>query len=271
MPQTIGAEIPDEIDPYMAEATAVWDEIIEIRFLSEKMQDIIEGRDDGPMLTPVKPKRKKVKTEIIEEEKENSYLPKPTPNTVTDEQIQNHRASLITSFSEQKYADLRSKCKQQNLNTKGKKTELVDRLTEKTLCTEYGSPRMRNSYQTAMNSPLPVAKKDPQPRSLQSQTSMFYFAFSHCKLELRHIILAQHDFVYQKYFVDEKTDQAKIEIAITLGPAKIVAENTQVKLALLISKLWFRNDYKIHKRTATPIISRRHFHFNIYSRYSKYN
>ena len=175
MPQTISGEIPkDEIDPFVAEATAVWDEIIEMRFLSEKMLDIIEGRDDGPMLTPVKPKRKKVKTEVTEEEEESStdvYLPKPTPNTVTDEQIQSHRASLMASFSEQKYADLRIKCKKENLNTKGKKTELVERLAEKTLCTEYGSPRMRNSYQTAMNSPLPVTKKDTQPRSLQSVSS----------------------------------------------------------------------------------------------------
>ena len=101
------------------------------------------------------------------------YLPKPSGNHVTEEQIQSHRESLISSYNEQNYNNLRNQCRVNNLNAKGKKSELVERLAERTLTVEYGSPRMRNSYQTAMNSPLPITKKDTQPKSLQSVSSMF--------------------------------------------------------------------------------------------------
>ena len=94
---------------------------------------------------------------------------------VTEEQIQSHRESLISSYNEQNYNNLRNQCRVNNLNAKGKKSELVERLAERTLTVEYGSPRMRNSYQTAMNSPLPITKKDTQPKSLQSVSSMFFF------------------------------------------------------------------------------------------------
>merc|ERR1711970_998572 len=46
---------------------ALWDDIYELKLLSEKMMDVIEGKDDGPMLTPVKPKRRKVDDTIDKE------------------------------------------------------------------------------------------------------------------------------------------------------------------------------------------------------------
>ena len=115
--------------------------------------------------------------------KEELYLPKPTGNHITEEQIQTHRQSLITSYNEQNYNKLRNQCRVNNLNAKGKKSELVERLAERTLTVEYGSPRMRNSYQTAMNSPLPITKKDTQPKSLQSVSSKF-LAFSSFSREI---------------------------------------------------------------------------------------
>ena len=68
--QTVSNSAPIEPDfvPFAEETTSLWDEIYEIKILSEKMQDIIEGKDDGPMLTPVKPKRRKIKEEESDEE-----------------------------------------------------------------------------------------------------------------------------------------------------------------------------------------------------------
>ena len=68
--QTVSNSAPIEPDfvPFEEESTSLWDEIYEIKILSEKMQDIIEGKDDGPMLTPVKPKRRKIKEEESDEE-----------------------------------------------------------------------------------------------------------------------------------------------------------------------------------------------------------
>jgi len=179
-------QTPINIDfvPFLEDDMALWDDIYELKLLSEKMQDVIDGKDDGPILTPVKPKRRKVAETTIEEDDDGDdddngelYLPKPAANRVTEDQIIKHRESLMQSFSNDLYKDLRLKCKKNNLNANGKKTELIERLAEKTLISEYGSPRMRNSYQTAMNTPLPISKKNEpklikgEPMSLQSHSS----------------------------------------------------------------------------------------------------
>ena len=87
--------------------------------------------------------------------------------SVPKQDIEEYRSSLTSRYSQQRVVDLREVCKREQLDTKGKKKELVDRIVNKTINMEYGSPRMRNSYQTAMNTPLPIT----QPKSLRSNTS----------------------------------------------------------------------------------------------------
>ena len=65
---TGSAPIDPDYVPFEEETTSLWDEIYEIKILSEKMMDIIEGKDDGPMLTPVKPKRRKIREEESDDE-----------------------------------------------------------------------------------------------------------------------------------------------------------------------------------------------------------
>ena len=105
------------------------------------MQDIIDGKDDGPVLTPIKKAR-----------------------NPADE----HRTSVIEKLNEKNCNQLRSQCKQENLDSKGKKAELVERLAEKSVKQKYGSPKMRESYQTAMSTPV------AQPKSLQSSSSKIF-------------------------------------------------------------------------------------------------
>ena len=82
-----------------------------------------------------------------------------------------NRESLNAEYGSKKVVQLREVCRKENLETHGRKQELIDRIVNKTVKAEYGSPRMRNSYQTAMDSPLPV-KNDP--KSLRSNTSSKY-------------------------------------------------------------------------------------------------
>ena len=87
----------------------------------------------------------------------------------------------MEEYKSKKVVQLREVCRKQNLDTHGKKQDLVERIVNKTISLkqtngEYGSPRMRNSYQTAMASPLPISSKttSEQPKSLRSNTSSMY-------------------------------------------------------------------------------------------------
>ena len=104
-------------------------------------------------------------------EPQSTAEPPSTGSGTSDEHdIDERRTTLTCRYSQQKVVELREVCKRENLDTKGKKKDLVDRIVNKTLTSEYGSPRMRNSYQTAMNTPLPITTVS-QPKSLRSNTS----------------------------------------------------------------------------------------------------
>ena len=105
------------------------------------MQEIIDGKDDGPVLTPIKKAK---------------------------DSAEEHRISMTEQLNEKNCNQLRSQCKQENLDSKGKKAELVERLAEKSVSKKFGSPKMRESYQTAMSTPI------AQPKSLQSSSSKFF-------------------------------------------------------------------------------------------------
>jgi len=155
--------------------TAFEDEETDLVLYADQLEKIIEGLLDGPIHTPVKKRPTQEDTVEIDEsstQEEIQFTVPELPSTESDgsvprQDIEEYRTSLANRYSQQKVVDLREVCKQQQLDTKGKKKELVDRIVDKTINMEYGSPRMRNSYQTAMNTPLPIT----QPKSLRSNTS----------------------------------------------------------------------------------------------------
>ena len=87
----------------------------------------------------------------------------------------------MEEYTSKKVVQLREVCRKNNWATHGKKQELIERIVNESISMkqnngEYGSPRMRNSYQTAMASPLPIShSKNEQPKSLRSNTSSKYF------------------------------------------------------------------------------------------------
>jgi len=158
-------------------STAFEDEETDLCLYADQLEKVIEGLLDGPIHTPVKKRRTHEETMEIEEsstEVEIQFTVPELPSTGSEENappqdIEEYRTSLANRYSQQRVVDLREVCKREQLDTKGKKKELVDRIVNKTINMEYGSPRMRNSYQTAMNSPFQPTVT--QPKSLRSNAS----------------------------------------------------------------------------------------------------
>lgn len=116
--------------------------------------------------TPMK--EKAIKEEISDETMPSLEL---ASETVTEEasaelpsleKIDQSRDEYQKRYSCMKVVDLKKICKKKDLPNTGRKAELVNRLVDKSLKLEYGSPRMRQSYQNAMAAPL----DNSHPRSL---------------------------------------------------------------------------------------------------------
>jgi len=153
--------------------TAFEDEETDLCLYADQLEKIIEGLLDGPIHTPVKKRRTHEETLEIDESSTQEEIQFTVPELPSAESekstpdIEEYRTSLTSRYSQQRVIELREVCKREHLDTKGKKKELVDRIVNKTINMEYGSPRMRNSYQTAMNTPLPIT----QQKSLRSNAS----------------------------------------------------------------------------------------------------
>lgn len=167
------------------------DALTELIFAESYSDNFVLG-DEIPVKTPLKEKRQNEVESITTEEDstinavaiddaikaESSELSMPMPmESMPMESGNFHQNSLERSkqelndrYSTCKVVQLKSLCEQENLSKLGRKQELINRLVDQSLKNQYGSPRMRNSYQTAMSSPL--APPDDRPTSAMSHSSL---------------------------------------------------------------------------------------------------
>ncbi|CBY18282.1 unnamed protein product [Oikopleura dioica] len=110
--------------------------------------------------------------ESVEEEAEEEVTPElhSSVEPISLELINKSRAEYEKRYSRQKVAELKKMCDTEKLPKYGRKAEIVNRLVDNKIKIEYGSPRMRQSYQNAMAAPLKTAPKSLTRSNLTGST-----------------------------------------------------------------------------------------------------
>jgi hypothetical protein len=125
----------------------------------------------------------------VEEEAEEEVTPEieahSSAEPVSLEQINESRAEYQKRYSRQKVVELKKMCESEKLPQYGRKAEIINRLVDNSesslisvqisnfyleIKLEYGSPRMRQSYQNAMAAPLKTAPKSLARSNLTGST-----------------------------------------------------------------------------------------------------
>jgi len=110
----------------------------------------------------------------VEEEAEEEVTPEIEAHSSAEpvllEQINQSRAEYEKRYSRQKVVELKKMCESEQLPRYGRKAEIINRLVDNKIKLEYGSPRMRQSYQNAMAAPLKTAPKSLARSNLTGST-----------------------------------------------------------------------------------------------------
>lgn len=186
--------VPANWIPFASDMIPHEDALYDLIFAEQFSQNFIDGHE-MPVKTPLKAKRpvKQVLEETMEagEYRDEAIFAKPEqksvpisapkftsmskteslPVPVDEKEIIASRKALSNRFSTHTVVKLREMLEKEHLPKQGKKSELVDRMVNQTLSKQYGSPRMRNSYQRAMTAPIPP-REEPMPERPTSSLSM---------------------------------------------------------------------------------------------------
>lgn len=179
---------PRSWEAFNTERALFDDAVVELVFAEDYSENFIRG-DEVPVKTPLKKKRAKMDTTELDSDASlntagdddifikpddpavtvQASVPEPSGN-ITQNELEKSKQQLKERYSTCKVVQLKELCQKEKLSKIGRKQELVDRLVDQGLKNQYGSPRMRNSYQTAMASPLPHSEE--RPVSALSQASL---------------------------------------------------------------------------------------------------
>ena len=198
VPEPIYAPVPDiqEIKHFATELELFDDDLYELIFADQFSNNFVAG-DEAPVKTPLKQKRP-APVDVTLEDDDSMLFAKPevtaapvpsipipsaavsyleASRDVSHAELEKSKNQLKERYSRSKVVELKSMCEDADLPKVGRKQELINRLVDYTIKSQYGgSPRMRNSYQTAMASPLaperPAAAAPPRPDSAMSQSSL---------------------------------------------------------------------------------------------------